>query len=84
MSHPDPFDPAPRGRWTGGLAVSTLLGLVLLAAVASPLPAQTAAPAPTPTPTQTVLTRSLTMEYVIVVVMIGAAVFAVCRSSRRN
>jgi hypothetical protein len=84
LSHPDPFDPAPGGRWTGGPVVSTLLAVALLLAGARPLSAQTAAPAPTPPPTQTVISRSLTLEYVIVVAMIGAAMFAVCRSSRRN
>ena len=81
MSHPDPFDPAPRGLWTGGSVIPTLLAAALLLALSSPLLAQAPAPAPAPAP---VVTRSLTLEYIIVVVMIGAALFAVCRSSRRN
>ena len=84
MSHPDPFDPAPRGRWTGGSTVVALTALAILLTLSSPLLAQVAAPAPNSLPTQTVITRSLTLEYIIVVVMIGAALFAVCRSSRRN
>ncbi|OAI57571.1 hypothetical protein AYO47_07920 [Planctomyces sp. SCGC AG-212-M04] len=83
MSHPDAFDPAPRGRWTGGSAVSILLGLALLMTISSPLLAQAPAPAPPAAPAPAV-TRSLTLEYIIVVVMIGAALFAICRSSRRN
>ena len=83
MSHPDLFDPAPRGRWTGGSAVSTLLGLALLPALETSLVAQAPPPTPAPAPAPAV-TRSLTLEYIIVVVMIGAALFAVCRSSRRN
>jgi hypothetical protein len=84
LSHPEPFDPAPRGLWTGGSVISTLLAAALLLALSSPVSAQVAAPAPTTPPTQTAITRSLTLEYIIVVAMIGAAVFAVCRSSRRN
>jgi hypothetical protein len=84
LSHPDPFDPVPRGRWTGQSTVAAVTALLVLLALSSPLLAQVAAPAPTPPPTQTVITRSLTLEIIIVVVMIGAALFAVCRSSRRN
>jgi hypothetical protein len=84
LSHPDPFDPVPRGRWTGGSTVATVKALTVLLILSSPLLAQVAAPAPNALPTQTVITRSLTLEIIIVVVMIGAALFAVCRSSRRN
>ena len=83
MSHPDPFDPAPRGLWTGGSVLPALLAVALVLAFSSPLLAQLPAPAPAPAPAP-VITRSLTLEYILVVVMIGAALFAVCRSSRRN
>ena len=57
-----------------------LTAIVLM--LASPLVAQVPPPAPAPAPT--VITRSLTLEWIIVTVMIGAVLFAVCRSSRRN
>jgi hypothetical protein len=86
LSHPDPFDPAPGGRWTGGSAALPLVGLAFLPALESSVAAQAPAPAPAAAPAAppSVVTRSLTLEIIIVVVMIGAALFAVCRSSRRN
>jgi hypothetical protein len=33
---------------------------------------------------QAVPSRSLTVEVILVVIMVGVALFAVCRSSRRN
>jgi hypothetical protein len=82
LSHPDLFDPAPGGRWTGGSAVLPLLGAALLPALETAAAAQ--APAPAAAPPPTVVTRSLTLEIIIVVAMVAAALFAVCRSSRRN
>ncbi|HVJ68378.1 MAG TPA: hypothetical protein VM510_10360 [Caulifigura sp.] len=58
-------------------AIATAVMLLLFPAH---LLAQAAPPA---TPTVTV-GRNLTLEYIIVVVMIGLALFAVCRGSRRN
>lgn len=43
------------------------------------------APAPVaPAPAPIIVGRSMTVETVIVVVMLGAALFAICRGSRRN
>jgi len=80
LSSTDDHIPAPRGNWTGGRTLPGLLALAALVISATAVQAQ--APAPTPAPV--VVTRSLTLEYIIVVVMIGATLFAVCRSSRRN
>jgi hypothetical protein len=60
-----------------------LTAVALFLSFSSPLVAQLPAPA-APAPAAPIVTRSLTLEYIIVAVMIGAAVFAVCRSSRRN
>ena len=64
-----------------GRFLSSIAGIACLLFLASPLFAQTATPA---APTPLTGGRSLTFEYIIVVVMIGLALFAVCRGSRRN
>lgn len=60
-----------------GLAV---LGLVVAASIAL---AQAPVPAPAPT-TVVVQGRGLALEWGITILMIGLALFVVCRSSNRN
>lgn len=47
-------------------------------------PAQLLAQAAPPAAPAVTVGRNLTLEFIIVVVMIGLALFAVCRGSRRN
>lgn len=67
--------------WIGG-AGARRLSVAAAAMLSAPtrVLAQAAAPAAAPVS----MGRSLTLEYIIVVVMIGLALFAVCRGSRRN
>lgn len=53
----------------------------------APAPAGGAAPAPAPAPgggVTSVSTQSYLLEYGLVIVMFGAALYSVCRTSRRN
>jgi hypothetical protein len=56
--------------------------LTVLLSAAVPVAAQ--APAAPAAATPTVATRPLYIEVFIVIVMAGASLYAVCRSSRRN
>ena len=82
LSSPDHSAPAAREQRSGGHILPGAIGAAIVLMLASPLVAQVPPPAPAPAPT--VITRSLTLEWIIVTVMIGAVLFAVCRSSRRN
>ncbi|WP_145370614.1 hypothetical protein [Maioricimonas rarisocia] len=59
--------------WTAGLAIAQ-----------QPAAPPADAPAGPAAPTTTPITRDMTLEYVIVLAMVGLALFAVCRSTRRN
>jgi len=72
---------APAGPRALPVIGRTAIALATLLFLTSPIVAQTATPA---APTPLTGGRSLTFEYIIVVVMIGLALFAVCRGSRRN
>lgn len=84
LSSPDFNDPDFNSLAEGcglplGRAIAVAASLLLPAP--APLFGQTATPT---TPTVVTGGRSLTLEVIVVVVMFGLALFAVCRSSRRN
>lgn len=75
-----PLEPASMpGRYRRRLMLMVACGLMSLSTL------QAQAPVPAPPPTQAIpLARSWYFEAAIVVVMMGLALFVVCRSSRRN
>jgi hypothetical protein len=77
---------AIRGRARRGVRLLRINGLaaVLVPLLASLAAAQQAAPAPGGTTVTAAPARNLVVDAAIVIVMVGIALFAVCRSSRRN
>lgn len=74
-------------KWLRRVALAVMLAAALPQAVhAQPEPATSNAGegAPGGAPPIQTASRPLTMEIVIVVLMVGAALFVVCKSSRRN
>lgn len=82
---PVTFRPLPRvfRKFVGSLAVWCLVGAAALGQEPASAPSQPAAP-PSGGTTVVVSGRSLYVEGGLVLVLFGAALFAVCRSSRRN
>lgn len=80
---------SPASKYRDGwrrLAARVAVACVLFCSAGTALaqqPAQPPAEAPA-APTTTPVTRDMTLEYVIVLAMFGLALFAVCRSTRRN
>ena len=72
--------------WTGSVLLALGLGSSLLpsAFAQNPAPAPAGGAAPVPGGVTTVNQSNNILEYGLVIVMFGAALFAVCRSSRRN
>ena len=72
--------------WTGSVLLALGLGSSLSPSAfgQNPAPAPTSGAAPAPGGVTTVNQSNNILEYGLVIVMFGAALFAVCRSSRRN
>ncbi len=72
--------------WTGSVLLALGLGSSLSSSVfaQNPTPAPAGSTAPAPGGVTTVNQSNNILEYGLVIVMFGAALFAVCRSSRRN
>jgi hypothetical protein len=72
--------------WTGSVLFALALGSSLSSSVfgQNPAPAPTSGTAPATGGVTTVNQSNNILEYGLVIVMFGAALFAVCRSSRRN
>lgn len=73
-------------QWTGLVLLALGLGTCLLPSAfgQNPTPASNGGTTSGPGVVTTVNQGNKVLEYGIVVVMFGAALFAVCRSSRRN
>ena len=72
--------------WTGSVLLALGLGSSLspITFAQNPAPAPTSGAAPVPGGVTTVNQSNNILEYGLVIVMFGVALFAVCRSSRRN
>ena len=72
--------------WTGSVLLALGLGSSLSPSVfaQNPAPAPAGGTTPAPGGVTTVNQSNNILEYGLVIVMFGAALFAVCRSSRRN
>ena len=68
--------------WTGSVLLTLGIGSSVFAQ--NPAPAPAGGTAPAPGGVTTVNQSNNILEYGLVIVMFGAALFAVCRSSRRN
>ena len=68
--------------WTGSVLLALGLGSSLFGQ--NPAPAPAGGTSPAPGGVVTVNQSNNILEYGLVIVMFGAALFAVCRSSRRN
>ena len=68
--------------WTGSVLLALGLGSSVFAQ--NPPPAPAGGTTPAPGGVTTVNQSNNILEYGLVIVMFGAALFAVCRSSRRN
>ena len=68
--------------WTG--SVLLVLGIGSSVFAQNPAPAPAGGTTPAPGGVTTVNQSNNILEYGLVIVMFGAALFAVCRSSRRN
>ena len=68
--------------WTGSVLLALGIGSSVFAQ--NPAPAPAGGTTPAPGGVTTVNQSNNILEYGLVIVMFGAALFAVCRSSRRN
>lgn len=83
--NPRTWSRRPAGRWRRRAARIAVACITLSTAGLALAQQPAAPPAEAPAaPTTTPITRDMTLEYVLVLAMVGLALFAVCRSTRRN
>ena len=73
---------SPRGR--GAVSIAVFRAALIVSGWIASSVSLAQAPTTAPAPASAIVGRSMTVEAIIVVVMVGAALFAICRGSRRN